>query len=73
MKSLKPQSNESLKECKTKDLHAGVCRLKNTLEERLKAVLGLLDFETGHEDMCCAADLVAYAMDSQWLGEEDFF
>lgn len=46
---------------------------KNLLENRLKAVLELLDFEHGSEDMCCAADLVAYAMDLQWLGEEDFF
>jgi serine/threonine-protein kinase haspin len=48
-------------------------RLKSTLEDRLKSVLELLDLERGHEDMCCAADLVAYAIDSQWLGEEDFF
>ncbi|CAG8931690.1 unnamed protein product [Penicillium salamii] len=72
IKALKSQPGDS-KVHKPKDLQAGISRLKNTLEERLNAVLGLLDLETGHEDMCCAADLVAYAMDSQWLGEEDFF
>ncbi|CAG8910230.1 unnamed protein product [Penicillium egyptiacum] len=62
-----------VKERQTKDMHTGISRLKQTLEDRLKAVLELLDLEHGHEDMCCAADLVAYAMDSQWLGEQDFF
>ncbi|KAJ5776044.1 uncharacterized protein N7511_001055 [Penicillium nucicola] len=52
---------------------ACISRLKATLEDRLKSVLELLDLEHGHEDMCCAADLVAFAMDSNWLGEEDFF
>ncbi|PWY87180.1 hypothetical protein BO94DRAFT_492523 [Aspergillus sclerotioniger CBS 115572] len=50
-----------------------ISQLKKTLEDRLDAVLELLDLENGHEDMCCAADLVAYAIDTQWLGEEDFF
>ncbi|KAJ5513071.1 hypothetical protein N7463_002623 [Penicillium fimorum] len=62
-----------VKERQTKDVQAGISRLRQTLEGRLKAVLELLDLEHGHEDMCCAADLVAYAMDSQWLGEQDFF
>ncbi|KAJ9491500.1 hypothetical protein VN97_g1715 [Penicillium thymicola] len=62
-----------VKERQTKDVQAGISRLKQTLDDRLKAVLELLDLEHGHEDMCCAADLVAYAMDSQWLGEQDFF
>ncbi|OQE45972.1 hypothetical protein PENCOP_c001G05820 [Penicillium coprophilum] len=62
-----------VKERQTKNAHAGISRLKQTLEDRLKAVLELLDLEHGHEDMCCAADLVAYAMDSQWLDEQDFF
>lgn len=57
----------------TKDRQAGIVQLQQTLENRLKAVLELLDLEYGHEDMCCAADLVAYAMDSQWLDEQDFF
>ncbi|MBZ6376659.1 MAG: hypothetical protein LBE67_17225 [Kocuria palustris] len=65
---------ESLvKERQTKDVPTGISQLKQTLDHRLKAVLELLDLEHGHEDMCCAADLVAYAMDSQWLGEQDFF
>ncbi|KAJ6049929.1 hypothetical protein N7444_006645 [Penicillium canescens] len=58
---------------KGQQTQACISRLKSTLEDRLKTVLKLLDLEHGHEDMCCAADLVAYAMDSQWLGEEDFF
>ncbi|KAF4763632.1 hypothetical protein HAV15_001017 [Penicillium sp. str.  len=62
-----------VKEKQTKDVQAGISRLKQTLDDRLRAVLELLDLEHGHEDMCCAADLVAYAMDSQWLGEQDFF
>ncbi|KAJ5645411.1 hypothetical protein N7507_011422 [Penicillium longicatenatum] len=62
-----------IKERQTKDLQTRVAQLKQTLEGRLDSVLSLLDLEHGHEDMCCAADLVAYAMDSQWLAEEDFF
>ncbi|GIK03353.1 hypothetical protein Aspvir_007422 [Aspergillus viridinutans] len=50
-----------------------VADLKKSLEDRLKSVLDLLDLEHGHKDMCCAADLVAYAIDLQWLSEEDFF
>ncbi|PKX92779.1 uncharacterized protein P174DRAFT_504878 [Aspergillus novofumigatus IBT 16806] len=50
-----------------------VTDLKKSLEDRLKSVLDLLNLEHGHKDMCCAADLVAYAIDSQWLSEEDFF
>jgi serine/threonine-protein kinase haspin len=57
----------------TKDIQARVSQLKQTLEGRLKNVLDLLDLEQGHEDMCCAADLVAYAMDSEWLAKQDFF
>lgn len=62
-----------LKERHSKDLSMQISHLKQTLEDRLKSVLELLDLEHGHEDMCCAADLVAYAMDSQWLAEQDFF
>ena len=54
-------------------MHNRATLLRQTLEDRLKIVLKLLDLENGHEDMCCAADLVAYAMDSQWLAEQDFF
>ncbi|KAJ5272760.1 hypothetical protein N7478_007885 [Penicillium angulare] len=62
-----------VKERQSKDLQTRVMQLKQTLEDRMKTVLALLDLENGHEDMCCAADLVAYAMDSQWLAEQDFF
>lgn len=62
-----------VKQRQTNDIQARVSQLKQTLEDRLKDVLDLLDLENGHEDMCCAADLVAYAMDSEWLAEQDFF
>ncbi|KAL4943700.1 hypothetical protein BDV06DRAFT_234390 [Aspergillus oleicola] len=55
------------------DVRSGISQLKRTLEDRLNAVLELLDLEYGHQDMCCAADLVAFAIDAQWLDEEDFF
>lgn len=50
-----------------------VSLFKKILEDRLISVLELLDLEHGHEDMCCAADLVAYAIDEGWLDERDFF
>ncbi|KAJ5832957.1 hypothetical protein N7474_001268 [Penicillium riverlandense] len=62
-----------VKERQTKDIQNRIGRLKQTLEGRLKSILELLDLEHGHEDMCCAADLVAYAMDQQWLEDKDFF
>ncbi|KAJ5364477.1 uncharacterized protein N7496_010190 [Penicillium cataractarum] len=62
-----------LRKRQAKDIQSRVSQLEQTLEDRLKSVLDLLDLENGHEDMCCAADLVAYAMDSQWLDEQDFF
>ncbi|KAL4739596.1 hypothetical protein BDV11DRAFT_215127 [Aspergillus similis] len=55
------------------DAHSRITQLRRTLEERLVAVLELLDLEHGHEDMCCSADLVAFAIDAQWLDERDFF
>ncbi|KAJ5549834.1 hypothetical protein N7535_002223 [Penicillium sp. DV-2018c] len=67
------QPGSLIRERQTMDLQAGISQLKTTLEDRLKAVLELLDLEHGHEDMCCAGDLVAYAMDSQWLTEQDFY
>ncbi|KJK65434.1 ALK1 like protein [Aspergillus parasiticus SU-1] len=78
-KGLKRQTNKSTKTDKVntvktaEDTLKQVSQLKNTLEDRLRAVLDLLNLEHGHEDMCCAADLVAYAIDSQWLDEKDFF
>lgn len=49
-----------------------VSLFKKVLEERLVSILELLDLEYGHEEMCCAADLVAYAIDEGWLDEKDF-
>ncbi|CEL05412.1 hypothetical protein ASPCAL06530 [Aspergillus calidoustus] len=49
-----------------------VSQLKQTLEDRLNAILELLDLEHGDKDMCCTADLVAFALDAQWLDERDF-
>ncbi|KAJ5737985.1 hypothetical protein N7493_001140 [Penicillium malachiteum] len=66
-------SGTLVKEKQSKDQQARIERLKQRLERRLEQVLDLLDLENGDEDMCCAADLVAYAMDSQWLVEQDFF
>lgn len=71
-KDIKLESDLARKR-QTKEIHARISKLTQTLEDRLKTVLDLLDLEHGHEDMCCAADLVAYAMDSQWLAEQDFF
>ncbi|GES59453.1 haspin protein kinase [Aspergillus terreus] len=50
-----------------------VANLKKDLEDRLNEVLRLLDLENGHQDICCAADLVAFAIDTNWLDERDFF
>ncbi|KAE8326527.1 hypothetical protein BDV39DRAFT_215701 [Aspergillus sergii] len=78
-KGLKRQTTKSTKTDKVntvktaEDTQKQVSQLKTTLENRLRAVLDLLHLEHGHEDMCCAADLVAYAIDSQWLDEKDFF
>lgn len=62
-----------IKDRQNKNMSMKIAQLKQTLEDRLNAVLDILGLEHGHEDMCCAADLVAYAMDSQWLAEQDFF
>lgn len=67
------REGDLVRQQQTKDIQARVSQLKQTLEDRLKDVLDLLDLEHGHEDMCCAADLVAYAMDSEWLAKQDFF
>jgi serine/threonine-protein kinase haspin len=47
--------------------------LQHDLSKRLNTVLDLLDLEHGRDDMCCAADLVAYAIDVGWLDQRDFF
>lgn len=46
---------------------------QKTINGRLNNILQVLDLEHGREDMCCAADLVAYAIDQGWLEERDFF
>ena len=46
--------------------------LQAKLLERLHNVKDLLDLEEAEESMCCAGDLVAFAVDSQWLEENDF-
>lgn len=46
--------------------------LQAKLLERLHTVSDLLDLKDVEESMCCAGDLVAFAVDSQWLGESDF-
>lgn len=48
-------------------------KLQPILHDRLSKVLDILDLEHGRDDMCCAADLVAYAIDQRWLDERDFF
>lgn len=57
------------------DNHIGhkLMSLQATLNNRLIKTLEILDLEHGRDDMCCAADLVAYAIDQQWLNESDFF
>jgi serine/threonine-protein kinase haspin len=69
----KGAEKELVKQTGSGEVHSHVIQLKKALEERLKTVLDLLDLDNGHEDMCCAADLVAYAIDTRWLDEEDFF
>ena len=55
------------------DLSEVLTRLQTTLVDRLDKISQILDLEHGRDDMCCAADLVAYAIDQGWLGESDFF
>ncbi|GAM40744.1 hypothetical protein TCE0_039r13331 [Talaromyces pinophilus] len=55
------------------NLGEALTRLQRTLTDRLTIILEILDLEHGRDDMCCAADLVAYAIDQRWLNESDFF
>lgn len=71
--SRKQDNKHSVKQINTAEAQLQATQWKKVLEDRLDTVVELLDMEHRHEDMCCAADLVAYAMDSQWLSEEDFF
>ena len=77
-KSKKQRGEQKSSPLAVKQIHAADAELhisqwKKLLGDRLESVLDLLDIEHGSEDMCCAADLVAYTIDLQWLGEEDFF
>lgn len=55
------------------NISEALTKLQTTLTDRLNKTLEILDLEHGRDDMCCAADLVAYAIDQQWLDEGDFF
>lgn len=55
------------------NINTALGNLQTTLIDRLNKTLEILDLEHGRDDMCCAADLVAYAIDQQWLDESDFF
>jgi serine/threonine-protein kinase haspin len=55
------------------NLGEALTKVQAALTDRLNKVLEILDLEHGRDDMCCAADLVAYAIDQQWLDESDFF
>ena len=76
-KEIQPKSNTQKKTNHSTQaatqVQSNVSQWQKILHGRLTSVLELLDLDHGHEDMCCAADLVAYAIDSQWLGEQDFF
>ncbi|KAK1144244.1 hypothetical protein N8T08_005657 [Aspergillus melleus] len=76
-KEVQPKSNmqkkTNLSTQAATQVQSNVSQWQKILHGRLTSVLELLDLGHGHEDMCCAADLVAYAIDSQWLGEQDFF
>ncbi|EED14939.1 conserved hypothetical protein [Talaromyces stipitatus ATCC 10500] len=79
------QQDHSIKQPKTRtpesaintfdndNLGKALTKLQITLTKRLNMVLEILDLEHGRDDMCCAADLVAYAIDQHWLDETDFF
>ncbi|KAJ0426489.1 hypothetical protein BJY00DRAFT_298089 [Aspergillus carlsbadensis] len=73
-KAVKPgKKRETVQEMPSaEEAYDKVSQLKKTLEDRLNAILELLDLEHGHKDMCCTADLVAFALDAQWLEERDF-
>lgn len=70
-----PKADHKLKKVEVSDekLEQIFSSLQRDLSGRLNTVLDLLDLEQGREDMCCAADLVAYAIDVGWLDQRDFF
>jgi serine/threonine-protein kinase haspin len=49
-----------------------ISELESRLSEQLQIVLEILDLKDGDDSMLCAGDLVAFAIDSQWLEEKDF-
>lgn len=72
-KNTKSSEKPLTKQVQANEPQKHVAHLKKTLDGRLDSILELLNLENGSEDMCCAADLVAYAIDSRWLEEQDFF
>lgn len=72
-KEFKPKIVESEGSfCESDRLPEALQKLQPILHDRLSKVLDILDLEHGRDDMCCAADLVAYAIDQRWLDERDF-
>lgn len=70
----KPSNQESTtSKYKDQTLSNLLASWEQKLDDRLNKILELLDLENGRDDMCCAADLVAYAIDQHWLSERDFF
>jgi serine/threonine-protein kinase haspin len=58
---------------KNTNINGTLMTFQTKLSDRLNQILAILDLERGRDDMCCAADLVAYAIDQRWLDEGDFF
>lgn len=68
-----PMTNDTHKKKNDNNIGQTIMRFQTTLNDRLTQILEILDLEHGRDDMCCAADLVAYAIDQRWLDESDFF
>lgn len=66
-------SKSKLKTVSSDGIGSMLMSFQKTINDRLNKVLQVLDLEHGREDMCCSADLVAYAIDQGWLDERDFF
>lgn len=58
---------------KNSNISQALMAFQTKLRGRLEQIVEILDLEHGRDDMCCAADLVAYAIDQRWLDESDFF
>lgn len=63
---------DTLSKDRTEQQVSAMSDLQAKLLERLHTVCDLLNLEGIEESMCCAGDLVAFAVDSQWLNEIDF-